>query len=321
MDKFINLNTAPILVAVIFGILCLTLVLAFFFINRKRKESSADFLEQLKYVSGDYNKKEDNNNKGIVNKWNNYWGKRLIQAEMVSSSKSKEQAGQLILLIFIVIYALTSIALRNPGIGLVPLMIIIPILNMKIEGKIQAKQRRFNEQIPGFLSTLKSNVQAGETPENALISAIEVTDDPLRSELYIAKDLTETGSFQIAISTLRERTQDETIKFLCGCIELSSKVGANLESQIETIEGILESKEQLRRKLDVAIAENTPLLYVSMVLTPGLFIIMYLSNETTRLFWFKSLISWIVFFGIIAVYGLGVFLSNRMIKKTGDFSE
>lgn len=317
-----NITSAPLFLAAIFLFISLSVLLLITVNSRKKKEVSQDFMSQLRELSADETlDKEEYYSGGLISKWSDFWGLRAIQAGLFSHAKTPEQVGGLIFVFFIAVYAITSLLFRNPGIGLVPIMLIVPILNAIITNKINAKQRTFEDQIPSFLSALKSNVQSGATPENALSEAIETTIDPLRSELYIAKSLIETGSFSIAISTLRERTQDETLKFLCGCIELSSKVGSNLEEQITTIEGILESRRRLQRKLDIAIAENEPLLYVSMVLIPGLFLLMYALSDTARRYWFHGLLSWLVFFGVCLIYGLGVFLTNRVIKKTGDFSE
>ena len=68
-----------------------------------------------------------------------------------------------------------------------------------IEVKAEKRQSVFDEQIPAFLSLLKSNIQAGETPERALMSAIDETDAPLYDELKTAKALIEIGSFQSAL--------------------------------------------------------------------------------------------------------------------------
>jgi len=82
---------------------------------------------------------------------------------------------------------------------------------------------------------------------------------------------------------------------------------------------MLERKRALKRKLDLAVQENKPLLLVSSGLIPGLFILLYVTNEQTRDFWFNSFMSWIVFFLVIGIFSLGVWAANRIIKKTANF--
>lgn len=322
MSSAFNISNAPLLLAAIFLFISLSILILIVISARKKRDVNQDFMSQLVELSAEEDMEaKDYKHGGLIDKWNYFWGLRTIQAGLVSQSKTPEQVGLFVFIMFIAIYGIVSFIFKNPGIGFVPLMIVIPITNLIITKRIDAKQKAFEEQIPSFLSALKSNVQSGATPENALAAAIETTIDPLRSELYIAKSLIETGSFSVAIATLRERTQDDTLRFLCGCIELSAKVGSNLEEQITIIEGILESRRKLQRKLDIAVSENMPLLYVSMVLIPGLFMMMYIMSEPSRKYWFHDLISWVVFFAICLVYGLGVFFTNRIIKKTGDFNE
>lgn len=320
MNNFFNISNIPLIIASMIFVISTIVFILISISTRKKIESRSSFqktLEQLT-ISDEFEKKEKKKG-SITEKWNNYWGLRLIQADIVSKTKTKEQVGSMVFFAFAIIYGVFSLLFRNLGMGLVPLMAVIPIFSMNIESKIKAKEKALNDQIPGFLSTLKSNVQAGETPENALYAAIDTTIEPLRSEVYIMKSLIDAGSFHTAISTFRNTTSNKTLKFLCGCIELSSKVGSNLEDQITVIEGIIESNSKLERKLNAAVAENRPLLYVSMCLIPFTFMATYFLDETSRKFWFKSTLSWIVFAIICFIYGAGVFFTNRMIKKNSDF--
>ena len=153
-----------------------------------------------------------------------------------------------------------------------------------------------------------------------LVKKMQLSAEERSIEAHIeAKSLTEAGTFKSAIRQLRKQSKNQTLKFLCSCIELSTREGANLESQIVTIEKMLERKRALKRKLDLAIQENKPLLLVSSGLIPGLFILLYLTNEQTREFWFNSVASWIVFFLVIGIFSLGVWAANRIIKKTANF--
>lgn len=313
---------APLIITAIILLIILSIVLAYIKTKESKERITQDFIEKLKVVSGEEYVPPTfsaNKNGNLIEKWNYYWGSKLKYAGLVDDKYTEHQIGSIIAFGLFVAYAVMTLLFQNYGIGLVPIASFIMFAQQFINMKIDAREKIFDEQIPAFLSILKSNIQANETPERALINAIENIDDPLFSELKIAKSLTETGSFQSALSTLRRRTNNETLKFLTGCIELSSAVGANLEEQIEIIEEMLESKTRLKRKLQVAVSENTPLLLVSAFLIPGLFLFTYLSNQQMRDFWFKNLTSWIVFFLICIIYGSGVILADKMIKKTAKF--
>lgn len=313
----------PIMLTMVIATMFIGVIL--FLINRVKAEKKREerFLEMLKNATvQDYSHLALDTTK-VKKKssfsWNHYWGMMLREADFVSKTKSDKDCGLLIILVYAFAYLLSFLLTWNFGIGLIPIMLGTGIFMVVAKTKIEQKQAKFENQIIGFLSSLKSNIQANETPERALMKAIDNTPSPLYEELEIAKSLTETGSFTSALNTLREQTENKTLRFLCTCIQLSSEVGANLEDQITNIEAMVEANKELDRELDKAISENTPLLYVASALIPGLFMMMYLLNETVREFWFKNVVSWIAFFVILGIFGTGVFLSNRIINKVKKF--
>lgn len=311
----------PIIITSLLAIIVLSVIFITYRIVNAKDKITDDFITQLKVASGeDYSlditgKKENE----FVTWWVKNYGKRLIHANLVPKEYNERQVATFVFMAIVLVYIILTLIFKNLGIGLIPIGIALLFLNMKIGQNIEAKEQVFEDQIPGFLSMLKSNIQAGETPERALIGAISNTNAPLYNELKIAESLSQSGTFQSALRALRTSTSNETLRFLCGCIELSAQVGANLEEQIEIIEEMLDSKRSLKRKLAVAIAENKPLVYVSSILIPALFLFTYMSNEQTREFWFNNLISWVVFFIICGIFGFGIFFVEKMIKKTGKF--
>ena len=137
--------------------------------------------------------------------------------------------------------------------------------------------------------------------------------------MVIAKQLIQAGTFTSALGTLRKKTHNPTLKFLCSCIELAAQVGTNLEAQIEIIEVMLENRASLKRKLASAEADNKPLLYVSAAIIPFVFIFTYFMNEQARMYWFENPWSYLVFFGVCLIYGAAVYFANRLISKVGTF--
>lgn len=309
----------PIIITALFLIVVISVLVFFLRQQEKLRKQEEHFFQQLKYASGESRYISNDVPKISPHKWNAFWGYKLKYSGMLSEKYTDAQVGALMFLVFGFVYLGFSFLFKNFGVGVVPVATIYGALVYFASDKIKKKELIFEDQIPGFLSTLKSNIQANETPERALINAINTTSSPLYDELKIAKSLTETGTFQVALHTLRTQTKNRTLKFLCSCIELASSVGANLEEQITTIEIMLEKNRELKRKLDIAIAENRPLLFVSAAILPGLFLFMYFLSDIARSFWFHSLLSWVTFFAIIIIYGTGIFLTNRIIKNTSKF--
>lgn len=316
---------APILITA-FIVFAITGVILYIMLQgRKVAELETSFMDQLEKASGitdsEYRRQREIESRGNnpISKWNHYWGYLLKHSGMLNNELSNEQIGIGVFVLLAIMYTIPTIIFLNLGIGLVPSLMFIYLVPTIAKNKIKAKERIFDDQIPPFLATLKANIQANETPERALINTINQTNEPLYSEVAIAKALTEAGTFKTAITQLRKRTQNDSLKFLCSCIELATQVGANLEEQIVVIENMLDVKRSLKRKLELAIQENQPLVWVTSALIPGLFSYMYFTNEITREFWFKNFLSWIVFFIVIGIFAGAVWITNRMIEKVSKF--
>lgn len=273
---------------------------------------------QLKMSANSVIDVEDDRKKPIFDRWCDFWGTKLKRAEMIEMDKPNTNIGLILILVTVSLWLILTIIFKNPLLAVFPGAFILFVISALANKKIKARKKIMEDQIPSFLAALKSNVQANSNPERALIDAIETTTSPLYDELEIAKLFASTSSFSSALMRLREETSSKDIRFLCSCIELSSKLGANLETQIVVIEKMIEDKKEIQRKLEKAVAENRPLLYVASGILPLLFGITYALNEPTRDFWFKVPISWIVFFAIIGIFGTAVFITNKMIKKLDD---
>lgn len=299
------------------GILVLPMLAIFgYFLFRKiRKNSEANRTERLIFDSLDYSRLDKSHKvKNLDEKIIAFWRDKLKPAGIVSPISDDKRNATQILLVSVAVFLITFLFTMNVLVSVIPVVVILGGLIVYCNVKINQFEKTLNEQIPSFLSALKSNVQSNETPERALVGAINNTADPLYSELKVVKSLIQTGSFETALGALRRRTKNEYLKFLCSCIELSSEVGSNLEEQIVIIEKMISDKQELTRKTDSAVAENMPILYVTAVAVPFLFIFMYFNDESVRNFWFQSLLSWVVFFLIIIVCVVGCYLGSRIIQ-------
>lgn len=302
-----------LIVAVFLGVILYIVLKA-----RKILRHEGEFVKRIEAMSS-YSVYKEQKSNDPISIWNRHWGKLLKRSGMVSMDQTDASIGGVVLLTAVVIWVIISVLVRNPILGIFPSVGILVGLKMSANNKLKNKERLINDQIPAFLSTLKSNIQANTTPESALINAINTTVAPLRDELEIAKSYAATTSLSTALLKLRDETSSKDIKFLCSCIELSSKLGANIESQLETIEKLVEDKMDLQRKLDKAVQENKPLLYVSAAIIPGLFFFTYMMNEPTRDFWFKEPISWVLLLLVIIIYAGALYLTNKFVKKLDDF--
>ncbi len=255
-----------------------------------------------------------NANKSFDEKFTLFWSRLLKPAGLVSPISDDKRNAVILISINLIVFLITLLFTFNPLMAIIPPAMFTIGLYVYCASKVRSLKALLNEQIPSFLSSLKSNIQSNETPERALLSAITTTAEPLYSELEVVKSLIETGTFETALSALRNKTENEYLKFLCSCIELSNIVGANLEDQIVIIEKMITDKQDLNRKIDSAVAQNTPILYVAGVAIPFLFMFMYFTDASVRAFWFHSVLSWVAFFAVFVICGAGCWLGNKIIQ-------
>lgn len=319
---------APILISVVVGLLALTL---FFIIIRNRltkDKVSEKFKEQLKEIYEDSptniqadvslfaTKKAKGN---IVKRFIFYFGEQLIEAKMAQSSAKPGFVALKILLMVLAVYVIACVVLGNFGVALIVPVVIMVATHAIAVNKIKRQKSVINDQLLPFINMLKSNIQSGQTTERALIEAIESTNSPLYDELEVAKNLTEVGTFTTAIQKLREITSDPTLKFLCGCIDLSTTVGANLETELDTIINILKGKQKLQRQIDKSISDLKSLTKIAPILVIGLFFATYFMGEQYSSFWFVEPLSYPIFAVLIVVMLGGNWIASKLIKKMEEF--
>ena len=303
-------------IAILTGACMLPVLLLFGFILYRRIKQTKESNKIDRVIDDALNDRYIEKSKRSLNeKVINFWSRLLKPAGLVDPISNDKRNVSILLIISLLIFIITFLFTFNPLLALIFPIIANVVLIVYCKIKVNQLNAMVNEQVPSFLSSLKSNIQSNETPERALLSAINTTADPLYKELRVVKSLIETGSFETALAALRQRTENEYLRFLCSCIELSTIVGSNLEEQITAIEKMITDRQELTRKTDTAVAQNTPIVYVLAVAIPVLFVFMYLNDESVRAYWFHSLISWVLFFSIFIICGVGVYIGNRIIQS------
>ncbi len=282
--------------------------------KRIQKTKEAYKINSMIEQALNYNEKETRKDP-ILQRIGVFWTTLLKASGVVDPTSDDKRNLSILTIICCVIYLLVFLFTLNPVVAAIGPLIVLVVLFVYCQMKINAIESMISAQIPSFLSSLKSNIQSNEANAQALMSAIKTTADPLYSELRIVEGLIETGNFNGALKALRVKTTNPYLIFLCSCIELSNEVGANLEDQLTIIEHMIEEKRALDRKIDTAVAENMPILYVVGAAVPFLFMFTYLNQESARAFWFHGLISWVCFFAVFIIIGVGCFFGYKIIKK------
>lgn len=309
---------------VLTGIVMIPLLIAVFAVMRLKTKKSREDERTMRMLQNALASSTDNQEhqvepekvkKNPVLRMAHAFDSAMRGAEYISRDNPAQSFYKILAVINLAIMALVFVFTQALVFSIAIPVLLDVLIYIKAKSKVNKISRLLNDQVPSFISTLKSNIQANQTPEKAIIAAVDNTSEPLYSEIKIVKQLAETGSFNDAMRALRNKTNNATLQFLCSCVQLSAEVGSNLEEQLEVIEEIIIARKELDRKLDSAINENKPLLYVSFSIVPGLFIFTYLVNSTARQFWFHSFFSWVAFGAVVLIMLLASYLGNKFINK------
>lgn len=180
------------------------------------------------------------------------------------------------------------------------------------EAKKRAKT--LETQMPNLLSSLRSNLQSRATPQQALINVANDFPAPLGDELRVVRDdMSVNVPMDKALQALAARTGSNEIKFLVASIEIAVESGADLDTQLETIEGIVRQRREISEKLSVAISQAMPSIWVTAIFIPAGLIFNFIQSEDNRVFWTSFF--GIVALGVVAVlYVGGLFWSWKNVK-------
>lgn len=295
-------------IAILVAIILLT---GFFYSKKKNKEQ--DYEEQLLDLLTDENKQEEENTKSIPYRWNKFWGS-LFKESGLSRYSNDEAAGREILILLIVLVASLSAVTRNPAVGTSLALVVIWVISMLLKSKTSKKEQQINNQLPGFLFAIKANIQANETPERAILKVVDSMPSPLYDDILIVKKkILANASFKEALEELIIKTSSKDLKFLAACMIQATASGANLETQISTIQKVLDARRKVSAEIEKAVRASQPAIVVASVAIPGVFIAMYFWDASAKDFWFVNVLSWVALAGVFALYGLGIWLTRKLV--------
>ncbi len=251
---------------------------------------------------------------GLINKWTRLWGELFEQMGWERYENDHKRAGKEVALGALIIAVLLSAVSLNIFVGPVISALFVVGFYMICKNMASKKSDAISDQLPGFLFALKANIQANETPERAILKVIDAMPSPLYDDLLIVRaHILSNSTFKEALEDLKLKTANRDLKFLASCMIQATSSGANLEPQIITIQNVLDSRREVTDEINKAARSASPAIWASSIAIPGAFIAIYFGDPNAGSFWFVEPISWILLGVIAGLWGLGVWLSRRMV--------
>lgn len=275
-----------------------------------------DYIDQLKEIvddgSADHKKKE-----GIASKWNNYWGKLLGESEIERYAlDDKEKAGREVIMLFVGIFFVSMLLLRNPVLPLAIVAVAWYVIVFYVRSASVKRTRAIEDQLSGLLFSVKSNLQAGDTNEKALMGVVDAMPNPLKEELTIGRNiLLASGTFKEALEAMSAGTSSNDLKFLCSCMIQAASSGASMTMQIDNIQKVLEERRRVSSEIDKAVKSVAPAMWLAGLVIPIMFVVSYFIDGAAQDFWFSTLMGWAGFGTVIALYVAGLIITKNQVDK------
>lgn len=298
-----------------FTLLVGIVALVAYFTIRKNSTKLA-YEQQLEDLLTDENDPYAVEKPSISEKWNKYWSTIARESGIARYSAIDNNAGRDIIFISIIVAVLTGVLVHNAIAGLISGAVLVVLASGIMKNLSGRKADAINAQLPGFLFALKANVQANETLEKALLKVIDGMPAPLFDEIVIVKHrLLATSTLSEALIELQSRTSSRDLKFLCSCMIQANKAGANIEAQISTIQRVLKARSEVSDALNKAVKSVQPSIWIASIVIPSVFVITYMTDPNSQKFWFIHPFSWAALGAIILLWGLGIWLSKKLVDS------
>lgn len=309
----------PYIIAILSGLLVVVVAYA---VQKYLRQNSLDenFQAQFEAITRDPVDAADEEllqkEKGlsILDRWNRGWDRSFKAAGFKRYAEDPNRAGTDMLILSLVLMVAASIFAKNILAGVFGVVIGMSIVGMMARSAANKKIARIDEQLNGFLFSFKANIQSGMSNEISFINIVDKTKDPLKSELIPAKnDILSSKGFVTSLMNLRAHTPSKDLQFLCSCLIQGTQSGSGLENQIDKIQDVMKSRREINNKIEVAMKEPQPAIWLSSFILPALFIYSYTTSPPG--FWFVNPWSWLALAGVAILYFIGIFVMRKMVDK------
>lgn len=320
LDILKGIDPMPIFISIVVGLIFGAI---FLYVRQTINQEYPDtaLLDQVtdSFESELVNNKQQRQNPYWV-KWQQYWDKRVIGSGLNIPLVSRDNIGIRMVELFTAIAVICLALFGGQVIAAAMVTVLVMIGTAFIFGFISKRHdRKISGQVPGFLQSMRASIQNNALPQNALMSAIKDSPDELYEELRpLEMELTAGGNLRDTLMRFADTTSVKELQFLMSCIVLSVDKGINLDEQLGVIQKIIEARQRRYRHIQQAVSEIMPTISITSAVMPGIFIFMYMSDQTARDYWFKSVMAWIVFIIAMAIWIFGLYYAKKEISRVED---
>ena len=267
--------------------------------NPLRKKS---FSEALSYINASEFELDTALNKsgGSARKtWSQYWYELHAKAGKVAAPATPGMGVLLLCLMMAMIGFFVMPATWWGGFVLAPLGMLAA--RGLLQAEAQKRIHTMEKQLPALLAGIRANLSSGATAQQAIVAVADDVPAPLGDELKaLRRDIDVNVALEVALADLAARVPSREMQFLVSSIEISVRVGADLDPQIRIIEGIVRQRSRVRGMIRSAVAQAKPTMWLAYIVVPGMLAYSF-SIPENKTFWLSTGGSGPILLGVIVV--------------------
>jgi tight adherence protein B len=145
--------------------------------------------------------------------------------------------------------------------------------------RIAKRRRKFEQQFPDALTIIASSLSAGHTFLRSIQMMCEEGEAPIAEEFARVVHETQLGDPLVdALARMAQRLDIRDVEWVVQAIRIQQTVGGKLADLLHTLADFIRSREELRREVDVLVAEGKISAYVLGALPIFLGVFVQISN-------------------------------------------
>ena len=151
------------------------------------------------------------------------------------------------------------------GVIVVALAVLIPLAI--VDGRISARKRAFEEQLPDVLTLIAGALRAGWGLQQSIDLVVEQMAPPVSQEFARAQTEIRLGRpVEEALDTVARRTQSEDFSWAVTAIGIQRDVGGNLAEVLDLVAATIRDRGALKRQISGLTAEGRLSAWILLIL-------------------------------------------------------
>lgn len=148
--------------------------------------------------------------------------------------------------------------LSGGWLGLLVLLLLPPlILRLYVQWRYQRRLKRMIEQLPPLLDHTVRSLKSGRTLADAVLGAIDATEDPLKNAMSRVQRNVQLGvSLPDAASDFAELYDKDELRLFALGLKVNHRYGGNASELLENLIKMIREREQAARQLSAMTGET-----------------------------------------------------------------